>query len=537
MAESEVPRMTDDPLEQSGPKSAEGQTQEDVHEAGILGTAVNMACNIMGGAVLVLPTAMDDASLVPGLILILGLGLMSLTTMVMLAHSAEKLKVYNYRSLLAATTYPICGRLFEVALFLYTYGVLIEYGRVISDSIPDAARDFFHVDSGVLVHGWFWLLIACVPFVVFTAMPRLTELKWTSIIGFFTIFYIQIMIVMRYADGTYRDGRTSYNAPDVKVASLSMNVFRAIPVLAVAFSCHYNVPFYYRELKVRTVQQFYKVLLVVHPALVTAYVLTGLLGYLTFGSAGLANTTGNVVNAYRNTDVPVNIGRVGLFFHFCTAFPIVAIGCRNCLNGILFHTPDRSQVTYIVESVALVSTSAILAWEVPGIAFVVDIIGSLFGVAIVFIIPSVVYIQSNRRFPDHTQTEPCIGFDDREGGGAASTGASMNTFQGTDGGDSSASRFFKGMSSRLFGSTNADAGSSAASQSEASPKVSSTPLLAAGNVAASPMHHVTYRPPPSWVVRKHKLLYVVAHGYIVLGVAGAVISFAVTLDKVIKGQS
>ncbi|CUG87798.1 amino acid transporter, putative [Bodo saltans] len=357
----------------------ENVQEVDVHEAGVLGTAVNMACNIMGGAVLVLPTAMDDASLIPGLVLVVGLGLMSLTTMIMLAHSAEKLKVYNYRALLSATTYPICGRLFEMALFLYTYGVLIEYGRVIADSIPDAARDFFKVTTGVLVHGWFWLLIACAPFVIFTSLPRLTHLKWTSIVGFITIFYIQIMIIMRYADGTYRDGRESYNAPDVKVASLSMNFFRAIPVLAVAFSCHYNVPFYYRELKVRTVQQFYKVLLVVHPALVTMYILTGLLGYLTFGSSGLASTTGNVVNAYRHNDVPVNIGRVGLFFHFCTAFPIVAIGCRNCLNGILFHSPDRSQATYIVESIILVSTSAVLAMVVPGIAFVVDIIGSLFG--------------------------------------------------------------------------------------------------------------------------------------------------------------
>lgn len=503
---------------------------EDVHEAGVLGTAVNMACNIMGGAVLVLPTAMDDASLAPGLILVIGLGLMSLTTMIMLAHSAEKLKVYNYRSLLSATTFPICGRLFEVALFLYTYGVLIEYGRVIADSIPDAARDFFKVDSGVLVHGWFWLLLACVPFVVFTAMPRLTELKWTSIVGFITIFYIQVMIVFRYSDGSYRDGRPSYNAPDVKIASMSMNFFRAIPVLSVAFSCHYNVPFYYRELKVRTVSQFYRVLLVVHPALVTAYVVTGLLGYLTFGSSGLANTTGNVVNAYRNDDVPVNVGRVGLFFHFCTAFPIVAIGCRNCLNGILFHTPDRSQLTYIIESVALVGTSAVLAMVVPGIAFVVDIIGSLFGVAIVFIIPSIVYIQSNRRFPDDSQLEPSRACAGMEAGGTQSTVT-----------DSSTARFFKGLSSRVFGSMNTE-DVNGASKSES--KNDARPLLAPSTEAAAASSAMPwsptqgqYQPPDCWIVRKNRLLYFAAFAYVVLGVAGAIISFAVTLDKVINGES
>lgn len=485
-------------------RSANGdhtEPEEDVHEAGILGTAVTMSCNIMGGAVLVLPTAMDDASLVPGLLLVVFLGVMSCTTMIMLAHTAEKLRVYNYRALLSATTHPLCGRIFEMALFLYTYGVLIEYGRVISDSIPDAARDFFHVHTGVLIHGWFWLLIACIPFIVFTAMPRLTELKWTSIIGFITIAYIQLLIVARYADGSYRDGRESYNAPDVRVTGLSMNFFRAIPVLAVAFSCHYNVPFYYRELKTRTIAQFYRVLLVVHPALVTAYFVTGLLGYLTFGSSGLANSTGNVVNAFRTDDTAANVGRIGLFFHFCTAFPIVALGNRNCLNSIIFGTPTRSQLTYIVESIILVSTSAALAWVVPGIAFVVDIIGSLFGVAIVFIVPSVVYVMSNRRFPDSSQAAVFL----------------------EDGSETTTQRFFAaGGSSRAFESTNADDKSN---KKLSSPSIPLVPQQA------------HYTPPATWTVRRNSALYVAAHAYIVLGIAGAIISFAVTIDKVSKGES
>lgn len=235
------------------------------------------------------------------------------------------------------------------------------------------------------------------------------------------------------------------------------------------------------------------------------YILTGLLGYLTFGSSGLASTTGNVVNAYRHNDVPVNIGRVGLFFHFCTAFPIVAIGCRNCLNGILFHSPDRSQATYIVESIILVSTSAVLAMVVPGIAFVVDIIGSLFGVAIVFIIPSVVYIQSNRRFPDDSQ------------GAAGGVPANGEGEEGTT------ARFFKGISNRVFGSTNEEEKAAFATESSTNATTTTTPT--------------GYQPPPSWLVRKNRVLYGLAIVYVFLGIAGAVISFAVTLDKVINGES
>ena len=198
-----------------------------------------------------------------------------------LIHSSESCK-YDYRSLLSKATVPLAGRLFEICLFFYTYGVLVEYGRVIIDSMPDVARDFFKVESGVLTEGWFWLLLACIPFIGLTSLPRLTELKWSSIIGFGTIAYVQILIVVRFFDGSYKDGREELAAQDVDVYKPSMNFFRAIPVLAVAFSCHYNVPVYYKELKVRTLSQFYRVLLVVHPALITAYLLCSI-GYLTFG--------------------------------------------------------------------------------------------------------------------------------------------------------------------------------------------------------------------------------------------------------------
>lgn len=443
--------------------------EEEPSNAGIVGTALNMACNIMGGAVLVLPTAVQNASLVFGAILILGIGLMSCTTMIMLIHSSEKLQKYDYRGLLSKATVPLAGRLFEICLFFYTYGVLVEYGRVIIDSMPDVARDFFKVESGILTEGWFWLLLACIPFIGLTSLPRLTELKWSSIIGFGTIAYVQILIVVRFFDGSYKDGREDLNASDVDVYQPSMNFFRAIPVLAVAFSCHYNVPVYYKELKVRTLSQFYRVLLVVHPALITAYLLCGVLGYLTFGDAKLKKTTGNIVNAYNTGDVPANVGRLGLFFHFCSAFPIVALGCRRCLNGIIFQTYTRPQYVYCIEAVILVSTSALLAYLVPGIDFVVSVIGSLFGVAIVFIIPAVVYIGAFRK-ESSSSTEA----EKREAIAAASDNAGLYG-TGEDGG-----------------------------------------LLTA----------------PKCVVKKSPWLYYLAFCFVPLGIAGAIISFTMTIINI-----
>jgi amino acid permease len=368
------------------------------HHAGVLGTVVNMLCNIMGGAVLVLATAINNASLVPGILIIVVMGVLSLATMVMLVHAAENHRLFSYRTLLAATTHPRIGFGFEVCLLLYTFGVLVEYGTIICNSMPAVASDFFGIKSGILSEGWFWLLLACVPFMILTSLKQLTELRWSSFVGFATIAYIEVVVAVRFFGGSYREANNaSLVDRNVTVVGLTMKFFQAIPVLSLAFSCHYNVPFYYRELKVRTVQEFYRVLWLLHPFLITVYVLTGVFGYLTFGSQRIQQTKGNVVNAFHSDDAVVNAGRLGLFFHFCTAFPVVAMACRNCLNSLMVGRTTRRQVVYIAEAMVLVSAAAMIAAVVPGVGVVVEVIGSLFGVAIVFIIPSTVYIFTFRK--------------------------------------------------------------------------------------------------------------------------------------------
>ena len=493
---SDTPHQDADEGAGNGEVSGEAAVAVDRHEAGIFGTALNMSCNIMGGAVLVLPTAVQDTSVTLGVALMIILGLMSVSTMVMLSHSAERLKKYTYRTLLSTAVHEKAGRGFEFCLFLYTFGVLVEYGRIISDSMPDVSADFFHVSNGVLRDGWFWLLLACVPFFFLTSLPQLTELKWSSFIGLLTIVYVEFLIVFRYAGGNYREeGRTSLNASDVSFFHFDWDFFRAIPVLTVAFSCHYNIPVYYKELKQRDLRTFYKCIACVSPALITVYNLCGVLGYLTFGDGRMSKTTGNIVKAYNKDDTAVNVGRLGLFFHFCSVFPIVAIGCRNCLNGILFGSPVQRQRVYFLEAFGLVALSAFLAYVVPGIAFVIDIIGSLFGVSIVYIIPSLVYIGAFKA-------------DQTAESGKAEEGRQQR-------GDSVAAVRGDSIAAVVSGGKL----SGGAEDEEGSPEKALT----------------SARSPPS--VARTAFLYRLAHVYIVFGVLGSIISFTVTLYKVAHGES
>ena len=159
--------------------------------------------------------------------------------------------------------------------------------------------------------------------------------------------------------------------------------------------------------------------------------MTGLFGYMLFGEAvNSKHSGGNVVKNFSDDDVVVNIGRFGLFFHFCCVYPILAVACRRGLHATYVryttrpaaksapeaslqsaisdergacnnphvdismfatraYSSDASLLVVACEAFGIVSTSIVLAWIAPGINLVVNITGCLFGILFMFIVPGI----------------------------------------------------------------------------------------------------------------------------------------------------
>lgn len=354
--------------------------------------AITIVCNVIGGAVLVLPTALTHAGMVLGCMLLIFIGAASMLSIYTLVLCVEKTHRFNYKELMTAAFNPRVAWWFEFVLFLYPYGHLMAYSRIIMDSAPPVVEDFFHGD-GIWTQEYFWLIIASVAFFILASAKQFVHLRWSSLVGFLTIFYVAMVIVFRFFNGKYRHaGRQELVAADIPW-SPDEDFAEAIAVMTVAYSCHFNVPSFYEEMKQRTPAKFVRSLMIAFVAIVVTYFTTAIFGVLTFGRSGILHDEGDIVDAFSEDDVPMNIGRIFLFFHFLSVYPILSIGCRRALNNLLGIANPPSQVICIIESFILTSTSAVLAYFVKSIGDAIAVNGALFGMMIVFTLPGVYYLR------------------------------------------------------------------------------------------------------------------------------------------------
>ncbi|CAJ1038420.1 putative Transmembrane amino acid transporter protein [Leishmania utingensis] len=226
--------------------------------------------------------------------------------------------------------------LMELMVFCSNYGTLVVYSKVIADSMPPVVSYFTPTD-GVLVSKYFWLIAGGIVFFVLSCAHNMEELKWSSLLGFLSIFYIVVLILYRY----HTQQRYDYPHVDprrygqVRWFHFSFSVLRTISTFGMALSYHYNVPYLYKELQDRRPNRMMQSLLVAFPIIIVCYAVTGIFGYLTFGDQVAApKVGGNIVSNYPKDDLFMNIGRLGLFAHFACVFPVLSICTRRGLHRL-----------------------------------------------------------------------------------------------------------------------------------------------------------------------------------------------------------
>lgn len=465
--------------------------EEEVRHGSVAGASVNTLCNVIGAGVLSLPLAMHEASIVGGFTLMLFMALLGGLAAFMVIMGCEATQRFSFAEVVAHALFPsytfedFCTKvgklalhdlgcvgggameteelhrkhkereavsrrkrravivLLELLVFINNYGTLIIYSRVIGDSIPPVVSSLLHT-SGIIVTRTFWLVTSGVIFFLLSCVRHMDELKWTSFLGFITILYIVVIVVVRYVTSLQNPPY-----PDVDPAALeginwckiSVNILRSVSTYSIAFSYHSNIPYFYRELRNRKPHTMLKSVYIAFPIVTVCYATTGFFGYLTFGTLVASPAAGgDIVRNYPADDLLVNIGRFGLFLHFACVYPILSVCARRGLHRVIMHaltwnrlsTPDEEDETppanettkyystdhrykmsggsdelplsddadrdvgspedtttlaIVLEALFIVCTSVVLAAYISGISVVIDFLGTLLGTVMMFTVP------------------------------------------------------------------------------------------------------------------------------------------------------
>ena len=358
--------------------------------ASINTTAINIISNVVGAGILSVPGAFAGMSVIPATIMLTLFALMSAYSMVLLTLCAQRTGRFTYKDLIEyAWNSSLYGRIFDGAIFVYTFACCIAYAHAVGDSMSPVMTTLTG-GTGIFTSKGFWILMAALVFFPLSSFKQLSELKLSSLFGFVVILYLVLVIVIYFfhqdsPTGGLVNGTTPW-------FDIGKGFLMNLPICSVAFSCHYNVPVFYGEMRRRRPSRMLKAVGRAVPVILTLYFITAFFSVMHFEAKELTKK-GDVSLNFPDSYTPMTVARIGLFIHFVCVFPIICIAARRAMNSILFNRGNMSRVTYIIEAFGLVVVSCLLAWLAKSVLQVFNIAGALFGIAIVVIIPNALYLR------------------------------------------------------------------------------------------------------------------------------------------------
>jgi len=352
-------------------------------------TAINIISNVVGAGILSVPGAFAGMSVIPATFMLTLFAIMSAYSMLLLTLCAQRTGRFTYKDLIEYGWSSFYGRLFDGAIFIYTFACCIAYAHAVGDSMSPVMKTLTGHDSIVTSKG-FWILMAALVFFPLSSLKQLSELKISSLFGFIVILYLVLVIVIFFF---HQDSPTGGLVNDTTPwFNVDKGFLMNLPICSVAFSCHYNVPVFYGEMRRRRPSRMLRAIGRAVPSILTLYLITAYFSVMHFESKELTKK-GDISLNFADSYTPMTVARIGLFIHFVCVFPIICIAARRAMNSILFNRGNMSRLTYAVEAFGLVAVACVLAWVAQSVLQVFNIAGALFGIAIVVIIPNLLYLR------------------------------------------------------------------------------------------------------------------------------------------------
>mmetsp|Transcript_69310 Transcript_69310/g.129453 ORF Transcript_69310/g.129453 Transcript_69310/m.129453 type:complete len:492 (+) Transcript_69310:68-1543(+) len=393
--------------------------------------SVVLANTLLGGSgMLGIPRAFSTAGYLLGSLLIVVSGYFS-------AQGSHLLQCSAVRLGQVPSSFEVCSRevlpwwarwIVDAAVAIKCFGVACSYLIITGDLIPPALT-FFGVNiEETLLRRLVITLAFCIAGPL-ACLPRLTALRYTSMVTVMIVVWTSLLIFLFYAgicepcatpphsdehsmdspfvsnvslasirmlavnDNEFPAGTRPCNgAPFDEIGSDFTSMLKALPVFVFGFTCQQNVFTVCNEVRGLTRRRMNGIIFAAYMVAGAAFYFAALLSYRTFGDA----LDSDVLKSYPDESALAQATRILFACVAVFSYPLQIhpsrVSCIALLRMLLGDHLASTNCTYWIFTIILLAGSYWVAFYLDNLGKILGIVGATGSTAVTFILPGLIYL-------------------------------------------------------------------------------------------------------------------------------------------------
>ncbi|XP_039619010.1 putative sodium-coupled neutral amino acid transporter 8a isoform X2 [Polypterus senegalus] len=323
--------------------------------------------------------------------------------LVILGYASSVSGQSTYQDVVREICGSAIGKLCEVCFVFNLFMISVAFLVVVEDQLAKLCDSLFLNMTApaemAVPHHWynderFSLSVICTLVILPLSIPKeISFQKYTSILGTLAATYLTVVVVIKYY---LVKEHVVINDPLSKNSISSWaSMFSVIPTICFGFQCHEACIAIYSSMQNKRLSHWVVISTISMLFCLLIYSLTGIFGFLTFGSSVAAD----ILMSYPGNDVVIIIARLLFAISIVTIYPIILLLGRSVIQDLLLK--NRRQYTVVTEAyekwsrlfltVVWIVITLLIAMFVPDISKIISIIGGI-SAFFIFIFPGLCLI-------------------------------------------------------------------------------------------------------------------------------------------------
>ncbi|KAM5295548.1 solute carrier family 38 member 8 isoform 2-T3 [Glossophaga mutica] len=352
-----------------------------------LGAVFILLKSALGAGLLNFPWAFHKAGgVIPAFLVELVSLAFLISGLVILGYAASVSGQATYQGVVGGLCGPAIGKLCEACFIVNLLMISVAFLRVIGDQL-DKLCGFLLPSAPPALPPWYvdqrftLTLLSMLVILPLSAPKEIGFQKFTSFLGTLAACYLALVIVAQY----YLGAQVLVQGPRPALSASSWaSVFSVFPTICFGFQCHEAAVSIYCSMRNQSLSHWALVSVLSLLACCLVYSLTGVYGFLTFGT----EVSADILMSYPGDDGVIIVARVLFAISIVTVYPIVLFLGRSVMQdfwrrscyqacGLRALADPSGLAVRMLLTVLWVTVTLAMALFLPDLSEIIGIIGGI----------------------------------------------------------------------------------------------------------------------------------------------------------------